>query len=210
MIEATIQVNEAEIKRRLGSLENLSGKVIARAVNRSYPTGKKAIAKGATEEYRITQKDVNSALKITNAKQSNPTATLKYTGGHRNIYLWNNKKAVSPNLIIRWKHGKPNVKRYKAAVKRGGAKKRLNGEGGPGDNKPFIQRVREGEKSEFTGLFRRKTTDRESKLVAVHAPAIPQILKNEEIMVNFSCSAGPMLQKRLEHEIDAILKGVTT
>ena len=50
--------------------------------------------------------------------------------------------------------------------------------------------------------------DLNSKLVSVQAPAIPQIIKNEEVIAQFRRAAGPMLQKRLEHEIDVVLKGV--
>lgn len=206
MLNTTIYVDEAEVKRRLGVLADMSGKVIARAVNRSYNTGKKVIAREAQKDYLVAQKDVNDpkTLKITKATQARPTAILEYTGGHRNLYLWNNKKAVTPNKVIKWTHGKPNVKTYKAAVARGHRKIKLEGE-----NKPFIQRVRSGENSEFVGLFRRASSARDAKLVGVGSPAIPQILKNEKIMEQFRRSAGPMLQKRLEHEIDAILKGVT-
>lgn len=206
MVNATIYVDEAEIKRRLGLLADKSGKVIARAVNRSYTTGKNAVAKEAGRDYLIAQKDVNGpeTLKIKRASQAEPVATLNYTGKHRNLYLWNNKKAVTPDKIISWSHGKPNVKVYRAAVARGHGKVELGGE-----NKPFIQRVRSGENGEFVGLFRRATAERNSKLVGVSAPSIPQILKNEKVIEQFRLAAGPMLQKRLEHEIDAILKGVT-
>lgn len=206
MVNTTIYINEAEVKRRLGTLAEKSGKVIARAVNRSYVTGKNAVAKEAGKDYLITQKDVNNpkTLNVTKATQAEPVATLKYTGEHRNLYRWNNKRAVSPNKTIRWSHGKPNVKIYKAAVMRGHAKTQMQGE-----NKPFIQRVRKGKKGEFVGLFRRTTSERDSKLVGVSAPAIPQVLKNERVLAQFRRSADSMLQKRLEHEIDAVLKGVT-
>lgn len=205
MINTTIYVNEAEVKRRLGLLADKSGKVIARAANRSYTTGKNAIAKEAAKDYLVIQRDVNNqkTLKITKAAPENPTAILAYTGEHRNLYLWNKGKAVNPNQTIHWSHGKPNVKIYKAAVTRGHSKINLNG-----PNKPFIQRVRSGGSGEFVGLFRRQSAARNSKLVGVGAPAIPQILKNDKIMTQFSRSAGPMFQKRLEHEIDAVLKGV--
>lgn len=205
MFEMEMSIDVPEVRRRLGALADQADKVIARAVNRAYPTGKKAIWNEAKENYRITEKDVNSpkTLKITKARPHNPVASLKYTGGHRNLYLWNNEKAVSPKVIIRWSHGKPNVKVYRAAVAKGHAKIALMG-----DNKPFVQKVRKGEKGEFVGLFRRETSARDAKLVSVTAPAVPQILKNAKIMAQFRRAAGPMLQKRLEHEIDVVLKGV--
>ena len=57
-------------------------------------------------------------------------------------------------------------------------------------------------------LCRRRTAKRDSQLVGVGGPAIPQILKQDTIMDRFQRTAGPVLQKRLDHEIDAVLKGV--
>ena len=105
--------------------------------------------------------------------------------------------------LCHWSHGTPNVPIYKAVVKRGHGKVELRGE-----NKPFIQKVRSGEDGEFVGLFRRRTAKRDSQLVGVGGPAIPQILKQDKIMDKFQRTAGPVLQKRLDHEIDAVLKGV--
>lgn len=205
MLVQSIYVDEGQVKERLGALESQSTKVIVRAVNRSYTSGKNAIAEEARKGYYLSQHDVNgkNILKITKATYSNPVATLKYTDRHRNLYLWNGKKAVSPGKIINWSHGKPNVPIYKAAVKRGHGKVELRGE-----NKPFIQKVRSGEDGEFVGLFRRRTAKRDSQLVGVGGPATPQILKQDKIMDKFQRTAGPVLQKRLDHEIDAVLKGV--
>lgn len=207
MVGITIEIDESEIKKRLGMLSDQSGKVMARAVNRAYPTGKSAIAKETRKKYLITTKEINDSktLHITKATPSKPNAVLEYTGGHRNLYLWNNKKAVSPNIVVHWSHGKPNVRAYKAAVMRGTPKQELTGKD---NNRPFLQRVRKGEKSDFTGLFQRNGAARDSKLVSIQAPAIPQIIKNDDVMEQFRRAAGSMLQKRLEHEIDVVLKGV--
>lgn len=208
MIETTIEIDESEIKRRLGVMSDQSGKVIARAVNRAFPTGKLAIARETKKRYKVVQKDINNSktLKIIKAKASDPTAVLDYTGHHRNLYLWHNKRAVTPDVIIHWTHGVPNVPAYKAAVKRGHPRRTLKSS--KGNNTPFIQRVNKDKKTEFVGLFRRKNSKRDSKLVGVEAPAIPQIIKNEEVMAQFRRATGPMLQKRLEHEIDVVLKGL--
>jgi hypothetical protein len=224
MFEMTLEVDEAEVKRRLGTLSDKSGKVIMRAVNRSYTTGKNAISREAAKDYRVKQKDINGAktLRIVKATEKEPTATLDYTGTHRNLALWDSGKAVSPiGKRIHWSNsrpigrakdgrmqfrgGTPNVRTYRAAVERAHGKIGLQG-----DNKPFIQTVRKGQgKREFTGLFRRKSKERDATLVGVAAPSVPQILKNDRVMANFTRSAGPMLQKRLEHEIDNVLKGIT-
>ena len=129
MLVQSIYVDEGQVKERLGALESQSTKVIVRAVNRSYTSGKNAIAEEARKGYYLSQHDVNgkNILKITKATYSNPVATLKYTDRHRNLYLWNGKKAVSPGKIIHWSHGTPNVPIYKAAVKRGHGKVEMRG-----------------------------------------------------------------------------------
>ncbi len=94
MLVQSIYVDEGQVKERLGALESQSTKVIVRAVNRSYTSGKNAIAEEARKGYYLSQHDVNgkNILKITKATYSNPVATLKYTDRHRNLYLWNGKK----------------------------------------------------------------------------------------------------------------------
>lgn len=205
MAEITIAVDREEVKRMLGVLSNQADKVIARAVNRASKTGKREIAREVQKRYKVTQKEINKHLHIKKATISNPSAVLDYKGGHSNLYEWNNGRAVKPNQIIKWTRGrngsKPNVKVYKASIMKGPDKK-LEGKF---HNKPFLQKVREGS---YTGLFQRESSSRDSKLVSVQAPAIPQIIKNKEVLAQFRRAAGPMLQKRLEHEIDVVLKGV--
>lgn len=202
MINTIILIDEAEVKKRLGYLESKSNKVIARAVNRSYTSGKKAISKEAKKIYLVNDRDVNGSdtLKITKATYQAPMAKLLYTGYHRNLYHY--RRAVSPRRIIKWSNGRPNVAFYKAHFMGEHAPEPLTK-----DPKPFVQKMKRT--NGVVGLFRRSSNKRDASLVGVPAPAIPQILKNERIMSAFTRSAGPMLQKRLEHEIDNVLKGVT-
>lgn len=208
MPEITIEIDKSEVQKRLGDLANQADKVIARAVNRASKTGRLAIAREVQKKYKVTQKEINKHLTIKKATPSKPNAVLQYKGKHDNLYLWNNGKGVSPKTVIKWSHGrnksKPNVKVYKASVMRG-APKKLEGKY---HNKPFVQQIRRGKNGNFKGLFQREWSARDSKLVSVQAPAIPQIVKNKEVMEQFRRAAGPMLQKRLEHEIDVVLKGV--
>lgn len=210
MAEITIEVDKEEVKKMLGDLSSQADKVIARAVNRTYSTGKVAIARETQKKYRITQKEINSTLKIKKATKASPNAVLRYTDSHKNLSHWNNGRAVKPNKVIKWtrkrrgRGAKPNVRTYKAAVMKGPAKK-LEGKF---HNKPFLQEIKNGRGGNFIGLFQRKYSLRDSPLVSVQAPAIPQIVKNEEVLAQFRRAAGLMLQKRLEHEIDVVLKGV--
>lgn len=204
MIEMSFLVDEAEVKRRLGAMADQSSKVIARAANRAATTGKVSITRNTQKRYDIVQSDINNnaTFKLEKATGTSPTAKLEYIGEHRNLYLWNKKRAVTPNIVVKFSHGKPNVKAYKARIMKGHRRAKLEGQ-----NKPFIQHVRKGEESEFIGLFRRSNENRDAKLEGVGAAAVPQIIKNEETMALFRQNAGEMFQKRLEHEIKRVLEG---
>lgn len=203
MLRADTGINEQEIRRKLGRLANESGKVLARASNRALRTGRNVVAKETQKRYLITKDKVNKTCRVRWAKAQDPYASVTYSGSHRNLYLWGdeNGSGVSPDLIIRWQRGKkPNVEAYSARVKRDRAPVRL---GGNSSNKPFLQKTRGG----FTGLFRRSSASRSAPLEGVGGPAIPQIIKNDEIEARFQKKASETMQKRVEHEIDRILGG---
>ena len=55
--------------------------------------------------------------------------------------------------------------------------------------------------------MQRETSDRSAPLIGRSAPAIPQIVKNEDTMEEFHEKTDQMLQKRIDHEIEQILRG---
>ncbi len=200
MVDVTIYVDEKEIKRRLGNLAYKSGSVISRAANRAAKTGKVTISRDVSKKYLLTQKEINSEgiFHLKNANSNEPTARLTYRDKHRNLYLW--KNVVTPRTIIHWTAGpKPNVKNYKARVMRGHSKIPMTG-----PNAPFIQKTHN---HDFVGLFRRKTEDRDSKLIGVSASSLPQIIRNEETMALFHTNSEKMFEKRVIHEIERVLEG---
>lgn len=204
-MEVSLNIDEKEIKRRLGILADRSDAVMARAINRAGTAGKTAIARAAKKRYRLNAGDVNDrkVLSVRRAHSGNPEMTLTYKDRHRNLYLWK-EQALKPRTIIHWQHGKPNVAIYKASVVKSHGMTPLGGR-----NKPFIQRVRKGENAEFVGLFRRKTPAADAALEGVSAASYPQLLKHDTIMKKFRETAGPILVKRLDKEIENILEGNT-
>jgi hypothetical protein len=198
MFDSYVIVNEAEVKRRLGLLANQSGKVISRAANRATATGKKAIAQETAKKYLVTQKDVNATLSLKRATYANPAAVFRYRGQHRNLYHY--KGAVTPSTIISWRGGSPNVRIYRARVRRDQSAKPMNKR-----PKDFVQTMT-GTNGQVI-MVHRATNASRSKLVATQGPAIPQIAKNEEVLARFQRDAGKMLVKRLDHEIQRVLEG---
>lgn len=69
--------------------------------------------------------------------------------------------------------------------------------------KPFVAQMKNG----HVGLFRRKSNDRKATLKGVYGPAIPQLLKKQEIMDKVEEEATQVLLKRIDHEINRVLKG---
>ena len=192
------QVNEADIRKRLGRLAYKSGAVMARASNRAVRHGKTVIARETSSRYRIKQSTINDKkyCKPNWAKASAPTASLIYTGHNRNLSTW--QSGVSPFKVIEWDNDEPNVKVYSASVMRKSGFHKLTEE-----PKSFLQMTRNG----FVGMFRRKSEKRNAKLEGVGGPAVPQIVKNKEIMDKFNTESSTEIQKRLKLEIDRVLRG---
>lgn len=195
----TVEATLKEISRRLGTLDQKTNVVMSRAANRAAMTGSKVIRQGTGSRYRINQGDVNATLKTTKATYQNPTAVLTYSDRHRNLYTFGQKNVVKPRFNIRSSRADaPNPPFISASVEKSSAWTALNR-----DPKPFIRSTRSGN----TLVLQRETSDRSAPLIGRSAPAIPQIVKNEDTMEEFHEKTDQMLQKRIDHEIEQILRG---
>lgn len=196
MIDATIAVYGNSIKKRLGSLEKKAALVMARAANRAATTGKKVIKQETARKYMVKQGDVESVLKVSRASQRHPLVKLEFKDNHKNLFYWSKRgsgSVVTPNVpVIYDGDGTPLPKVYKAKVERQHGVKVLGG-----SRKPFVQIAR---KSGNMALFRR-TSDTSREIEGVAAPALPQIIGNNEVLERFEQETSKMLFSRLEHEI---------
>lgn len=204
MIDVRIDVDKAEVERKLGNLAKKASLVMARASNRSATTAKKVIKQETAKKYMVLQRDVEGILKVTRATGRNPTIKLKYVDDHKNLFYWSKRggnSVVSPNVPISYDgDGTPLPKVYYAHVLRNQGAKKLGG-----SRKPFVQI---GKESGNIALFRR-VSDTSREIEGVSGPALPQIIGNEEVLRRFEEETSEMYLKRLEHEIDFELsKGV--
>lgn len=193
------QISVDEIERRLGRLADKSGRVVANAANRALlTTGAHEIRKKVVMEYNVREKDVTATLRKIKATWSNPTAVLDYKGTHENLYHFGLKKVLSPRNIVRSPGGEnPDPKFVEAQIMRRGGKVALDQ-----NPKPFVQASNGG-----IALFQRMTPDSRAEIRGVPAPAIPQIVKNEDILEKARIRMREVFYDRVDHEIERVLGG---
>ncbi len=202
MSNVTIHVSEEAVKQRLGALANRSGAVIARAANRSVNTGKKVIKQETAKIYNVRQKDADKILKVTKATAAKPVLTLTYKDSHPNLYVFGRESSLTPRFVIQSSAPvNPDPEYVKAKVMNRGGYVALNG-----SPKPFVQQAK---KSGNIALFQRVSNHARAPIRGVVAPSLPQVIKNEKVLARFNREARDMFEKRLLHEIDNVLKGVT-
>lgn len=200
MINVKIRVFQGEVRRRLGTLQSKSGHVIARAANRSIDTGKTVIKKEAAKIYNVRQKDVEKVLTVERATSKRPYAHMIFRDRHQNLAAFGKPSSLSPRTPVRSSDPtNPDPAYYRAKVMSRPGTIPLKGR-----PKPFVQFAG---KNKNAILLQRKSKASRAPLRGVAAPALPQILKNDEIMEKFNHEAAVMFANRLEHEIDQVLKG---
>lgn len=202
MINVTITVSEAEVKRRLGTLANKSGTAISRAANRAITTGKKAIKQETAKIYNVNQKDADKILKVKKATVAHPTVHMTYKDTHLNLMAFGKRSVLTPRYPIKSSSPyDPDPEYVKAKVMTGRGAAILGNK-----PKPFVQIAK---KSGVIGLFQRTDEGSRAPIRGVAAPALPQVIKSEEVIARFNRDAASEFVKRLNHEIDYILRGKT-
>lgn len=189
-----------EVERLLGKAENKSGRVIANAANRTLSTGAKVIKQETANEYNVRQKDVEETLRRIKGNWSDPTAVLRFTGGHGNLYNFGkgDMSVLKPRYTVRSSSPyDPDPGNVFARVMRNGSMVPLNQ-----NPKPFVQVVNGN-----LGLFQRISDKADAALRGVAPPAIPQVIRNDKVQERFQKETGEMLQRRMLHEIDRLMKG---
>ena len=202
MIEVRIDMDTKEIERKLGALSKKANLVMARAANTAAVTARKTLAKETAKRYRVGNRKgqgvnaVKDIIEVKKAYQTNPVARVVATGKHFNLIGFK----VSPGRPVKTKTLKSGKRRndpyvYRAAVMTSRSPRPLQGE-----RKPFVAVMENG----YEGVFRRKN-EKGRALVGVGGPAIPQVMKNREILLMVNKDAGEMLRKRVDHEVGRIL-----
>ncbi|HBA70251.1 MAG TPA: hypothetical protein DCZ40_12975 [Lachnospiraceae bacterium] len=213
MIDVIVSIDDREVEKKLGKLAYKAELVMRRASNRAISTVTGSISQEVPKRYLVKAAQVRSTLRTYRANGSLPFASVVVKGRHPGL----EKFYVNPMTPARrQKGGGYNPMAYEAKVKKHGGVKFLEG-----DNKPFVAIMDNG----HIGVFRRKNdTERkhqrifrskykvkknksraDNTIIGVYGPAIPQMVKNEEIMLIVIKKASQMMLKRAEHEIGRLL-----
>ena len=200
MVEVKVEIPYEEIKRRLGTLQHRSGHVIARAANRSITTGKKVIKQETARIYNVRQKDVEKILKTERATAEHPHVHMVFRDTHQNLAVFGKETSLTPRTPVRSSDPfNPDPEYVKARVMNGYSAVPLRER-----PRPFVQFVG-GDRRAI--LLQRVDNSSRAPLRGVSGPALPQILKNEAVVKRFQNETSKMFTKRLNHEIDQVVKG---
>lgn len=198
----SLDSNAEDVAGRLGSLSRKASLVMSRAINRTTGHVKTRMKEEAVKRYHVKAQKVSGTISVSKkATAGSPSARVLSIGQHPNLISFD----VSPKRAVRTlKSGKRSPRVYLASVRRDSGRKAL-----AGSNKPFVMEPRKGGIAVFRRLSKSeksKYSNLKSGLIGVGGPAIPQMIKNKDIMSEVSKDANEMMAKRLDHEIDRVLK----
>lgn len=161
-------------------------KAVVNALNRAAEGARTDAVKKVRDRYFIRAKDVRDTIVLKKASVDNPSVIIRSTGSP--IAL--SKFRVTPSRPPAKVRKNPIVVR----VVRGG--------GGPVKN-AFVARVASG----HIGVFHRAGKSR-LPIIQRYGPSVPQMLGHESVTQYIEEQARDRLEKRLDHEIERMLKGV--
>lgn len=193
MIYQEIKVTGVEeIEKKLGNLKSKAPTVVCRAINRAAQKARTETKREVANKYFISQGDVLKTIRLTKASTANLSAQLTSKGGP--IAL--SKFKVSPKRgAKRTKRGySPSV--YKAGVEKSGGMKPLSG-----SPKAFIAGFSSGHSGVMTRISARRLP-----LKQLYGPAVPSMIKNDEVIERIQKEATETLEKRIDAEINNILQ----
>jgi hypothetical protein len=193
LIVSEIKVSGFEdVEKRLGNMKAKAPQVLSRAINRAITNVKKNMGKETSSKYFISSGDVKKTVNVTKASKSRLQAAAISSGA--GIAL--SKFKVSPGTPVRYRGKSRSPKVYKAGVEKKGGVKPLDG-----NPKAFIAIMKSGHKGVFERL-----SDESLPLKQLYGPSVPQMVKNEAIMKKINDEANETLQKRLNVEIENVLR----
>ncbi len=204
----------AEAQKLLADMPKAIPKAAARAINRAAAAAKKAAWDQVKKTYTIKRARVSKAWdKITKATASNPSATLTSRGSVMPSSYFTTKPKNPPKrrpknpvfVQVRRDGGGPIPGAFVARTGSGhtGVFHRLQ----EGTRGAILQYMRTGKprpKKKGVGMTKGKAAIEQN-----YGPSVPQMLGSKSVSAFIEERASEVLNQRFEHEINAILNGVT-
>ena len=193
MIYQEIKVTGVEeIEKKLGNLKSKAPTVVCRAINRAAQKARTETKREVANKYFISQGDVLKTIRLTKASTANLSAQLTSKGGPIALSKF---KVSHKRGVKRTKRGySPSV--YKAGVEKSGGMKPLSG-----SPKAFIAGFSSGHSGVITRISARRLP-----LKQLYGPAVPSVIKNDEVIERIQKEATETLEKRIDAEINNILQ----
>ncbi len=192
-----------EVEEKLGNLKSKAPIVIYRTINRAAGKVRTEAKKEVAARYYIQQKDVYKTIRIIKASRAKLSAEITSRGGPIALSKFHMTKSNrKPVKVTFMRNGKrkysPNV--YKVSVKKSGGQKPLDE-----DPKAFYAFMKAGKSGTHEGVFERIGRKRLS-IQQLYGPAVPSMMKNDDVLDRIKEEASGMLAKRIDAEINNILQ----
>ncbi|MDR1703595.1 MAG: phage tail protein [Clostridiales bacterium] len=182
-----IEITQEQIDRVHSALSNIAGapeKVFYRVINRTLATIRTHSGRNIRQSYRIKQRDItdNQNMTLKQAGVRNLVGEIKFAGSVIPLIKFN----VTPTV--------PQRKMVSAAVYKNSGKEELV--------HAFVANL--GKYG--VGVFQRQTEERDSSK-QLYGPATGHMMQNEDVLNKVDATANETIDKRIDHEIKAILSG---
>lgn len=211
MIDIRVDIDEAqikEIKKRLGNLKGKAPVVLYRAINSAASSTRAKMGQETARRYNISSKTVKESVSVKKASKSSLKAYVISRGGPVGIENYSFKMGDPPTVAVKKGAPKPigeNPRAFMTTVTAA-----MIGRQG-GSHEGYFQRYKLSHKKAKKRSTRKpgKASELNMHNVNIHrfsGPAIPSIVKNEETMDALRQNAVERLEKRIDAEVNNILK----
>ena len=182
-----MQLRAENIERFEALLRNAPAKAnasAASAIKRAADSARTQAGRSARLTYEIKHGDVIKTIKMTRPRPSNLTAEIKSTGPVVKLLSFK----VNPRTPRR-----RMKKAIRVSVKKGSNRTFDHG---------FVAKMGSGHANVFT-----RTTKKRLPIKGRYGPSVPQMLGNESVIRQIEDRATEVLDNRLEHEFNRLLRG---
>lgn len=177
------QEHKDRAEKMLRGIEGAAPKALARAINRAVEGARSEGVRKVRDEYTARARDIRDTIRISRAKPNRPQAVISSIGPALSLSAFK----YSPASV----NGRRRTP-IRVAVKRG-ERDALE--------RSFVARVGGGKKAIYERVGKSRLPIRK-----LTGPSVPQMIGNPLVIDSMADRAREVMDQRLDHEIDNILK----